>query len=63
MKDFLFKDNKASMGDKLSLPFYENTFVLGAGDVRLFGRYQIQAKCDEDCRNFRYGAKVDALST
>lgn len=29
VKEFLFKDNKADMGDRLQLPFLENTLVLG----------------------------------
>ena len=67
VKDFLYKDNKDNMGDKLELPFYEITLDTGKGtntdgNARLFGRYQIQAKCSQDCREFRYGDKVNAIA-
>ena len=45
VRDFLYTDNKIAMGDKLNLKYYENTLKFGAGNARLFGRYQIQAKC------------------
>ncbi len=51
------------MGDKLNLKYYENTLQFGAGNARLFGRYQIQAKCSLECRTFRYGTKVDDIAT
>jgi hypothetical protein len=63
VKDFLFKDNKDNMGDKLNIPFYENTLVQGEGKAKLFGVYQIQAKCELECRNFRYGTRVDGIAT
>ncbi len=63
VRDFLHTDNKIAMGDKLNLKYYENTLKFGAGHARLFGRYQIQAKCSLECRTFRYGTKVDDIAT
>ncbi len=39
VKDFIFKDNKDNMGDKLNIPFYENTLTQGEGKAKLFGVY------------------------